>query len=229
MAATIQVARDVGPAAAERVVAALEAAVAARGRATLAVPGGTGPIPVFDAFVASFPAALAARTVLTWVDERHGAAEGPDWAGWSADSNRRLVWERWLSRVETRPREVPLDAPGSLAEARAAVEARWLAEVGALDVALLGVGPDGHVASLFPGHPLASAPGTVLAVADAPKPPPERLTLSRGVLEAAGCVVVVATGAAKAPVLAARDPATPIGGLSPRGAYWWVLDPAAAG
>jgi 6-phosphogluconolactonase len=173
--------------------------------------------------VTGLPAELAAKTVLTWVDERHLAAD--------PDSNRKLAWDRWLSKASTRPREVPLDAPGPLDQARAAVEAAFRAEVGRLDVVVLGVGPDGHVASLFPGRAALDDPGTVLAVPDSPKPPPERLTLGRTVLEDADLVVVVAAGAAKGPVLAkaaARDPAIPLGRLTPRGRYVWVLDRAAA-
>jgi 6-phosphogluconolactonase len=214
---------DVGADAGRLVVAAIQAAVDARGRASLALPGGTGPVPLLRWFVEGFPAALAEATVVTWVDERHLATP--------ADSNRRLAWDRWWSNVAVRPSEVPLDADGPLDAARAAVEAAFVARVGRLDVAVLGVGPDGHVASLFPGHPVADADGVVLAVADAPKPPPERLTLSKRVLLDAGTVVVVAAGAAKAPILArgaAGDPSVPIGWFTGP-ACTWVLDAAAAG
>jgi 6-phosphogluconolactonase len=72
---------------------------------------------------------------------------------------------------------------------------------GQLDVALLGVGPDGHVAWLFPGHPLLrETQRRVLAVEDSPKPPPQRLTLSLPMIAGAREVWVVMTGAAKAPI-----------------------------
>ena len=70
----------------------------------------------------------------------------------------------------------------------------------ALDVIVLGIGPDGHVASLFPGAPTldADAQAVCLAVHDSPKPPPERITLSLEVLRAARACLLLATSASKA-------------------------------
>jgi 6-phosphogluconolactonase len=196
----------------------------------LALSGGTAPVPLLRWLVDGLPAAVARRSRLTWVDERHVPAEGP-WEGWSPESNRRLAWEHWLSRVEARPAEIPLDAPGPLADARQAVEQRYRREIDRLDVAVLGVGPDGHVASLFPGRPELEAEGTVLAVTDSPKPPPERLTLSRGEIERARRLILLASGSAKASVVARAftgDRSLPLGRLEPEGEWIWVLDPAAA-
>lgn len=71
-----------------------------------------------------------------------------------------------------------------------------------LDVTLLGLGPDGHVASLFPNHPLLDAEGTCLGLEDAPKPPPERITLTLPKLNASGRIVLLVTGEGKADALA---------------------------
>jgi 6-phosphogluconolactonase len=71
-----------------------------------------------------------------------------------------------------------------------------------LDVALNGMGPDGHTASLFPGHPMLHAAGIAVCVRDSPKPPPERVTLTLEKLNEARRIVVVVTGAEKAPMLA---------------------------
>jgi 6-phosphogluconolactonase len=72
-----------------------------------------------------------------------------------------------------------------------------------LQVALLGVGPDGHVASLFPGRPELLAEGLVVPVADAPKPPPDRVSMTAVALRHAEEVWLLATGAAKAAAVAA--------------------------
>ena len=86
---------------------------------------------------------------------------------------------------------------------------------GAVDVLLLGMGEDGHVASLFPGW--SAPPGARVAfVAASPKPPPRRVTLTRSMLVNARCAILVATGEAKRSALdrlLAGDPALPAQGL----------------
>ena len=74
-----------------------------------------------------------------------------------------------------------------------------------LDLIALGIGPDGHVASLFPGAPTLDAgeQAICLGVHDSPKPPPERITLSLAVLRAARRCLLLATGAGKADAIAA--------------------------
>ncbi|HEX2647406.1 MAG TPA: 6-phosphogluconolactonase, partial [Candidatus Dormibacteraeota bacterium] len=96
-----------------------------------------------------------------------------------------------------------------------------------LDVVVLGVGEDGHTASLFPGHPVLKAHGLVVGVRDSPKPPPERITLTLGVLRTARRVIILATGAGKAEAVAmAKRGQVPSGMIA--GARW-LIDRAAAG
>ena len=85
------------------------------------------------------------------------------------------------------------------------VPERESSEVPVLDLIALGIGPDGHVASLFPGASTLDA-GTealCLGVHESPKPPPERITLSLAVLRAARRCLLLATGAGKADAIAA--------------------------
>jgi 6-phosphogluconolactonase len=74
--------------------------------------------------------------------------------------------------------------------------------VPAFDVLMLGVGPEGHVASIFPEAPAAYATGSVVAVRNSPKPPPTRISLTFSAIQAAREVWVLASGAEKADAVA---------------------------
>jgi 6-phosphogluconolactonase len=103
-----------------------------------------------------------------------------------------------------------------------------------IDVALLGVGEDGHVASIFPGsRALAEREAWTVAVGDAPKPPPRRLTLTMPVLECARVICIGAFGLEKAHPMheALNNPVadTPVARLLRDAQDAWVLvDPPAA-
>ena len=126
------------------------------------------------------------------------------------------------------------DGPlGDDPDAAAAAYARDWAAAGELDVLLLGVGPDGHVASLFPGTPAVESDGPVVAVRGAPKPPPTRLSLSMSALGRADAVWFVVSGAEKADVVRralSGAPVTdvPAAGPGGRSETLWLLDEAAA-
>ena len=176
------------------------------GRLSLALPGGSA--------AAAFCPALALARVrwrdvdLFWCDERAVPPDHPD-------SNYRVANELLLSRVELNPGRVHrmrAEVP-DLEAAAAEYEKRIVRSSGApphVDVVLLGVGPDGHVCSLFPGHAaLEERHRLVVPVFDSPKPPPRRLTLTLPAL-AGALIVVAAFDESKAGVIreALDDPAS---------------------
>jgi 6-phosphogluconolactonase len=169
-----------------------------RGRFALALPGGSA--------AETFIPALAGASIdwvhvdLFWGDERAVPPEHPD-------SNYGLARSLWLKSggpPAERVHRMPADLPDLDAAARA-YEAQLMERLGtppSLDVALLGVGPDGHVCSLFPGHALLRETVRFVApIEDSPKPPPRRLTLTLAALAAARLLVVGAFGAGKAAVV----------------------------
>lgn len=110
-----------------------------------------------------------------WGDERYVAADSPD-------RNAREAGDAFLSAVgASRVHEMPTPSSScSVDEGARAYEAEIRAsEGGQFDLVLLSMGPDGHVASLFPGSPQASATDRIaVGVTGSPKPPPERITLT---------------------------------------------------
>jgi 6-phosphogluconolactonase len=119
----------------------------------------------------------------------------------------------------------------------AAAYAEELADAGepAFDLLLLGLGPDGHCASLFPGHPGTRVTDrSIIAVHDSPKPPPDRLSLTFPTLDAAAEVWFVTAGDGKADAVAAalsagpRPTEVPSSAVRGRVATRWLIDRAAA-
>jgi 6-phosphogluconolactonase len=201
-----------------------------RERFAVALPGGSVALNCFDALAA---ARIDWRAVqFFWADERSVPPTDPE-------SNFRLAQSLWFDVAGVSPGNVhrmPADDPDltSAASSYAAELARCLGRPVRLDFVLLGVGPDGHVASLFPGHPAGlDEQHLVLGVGDAPKPPPRRLTLTMPVLAGARRVVVVAFGESKAEALFQAverpDSDTPLAGLLRRTSRALVLVDHAAG
>jgi 6-phosphogluconolactonase len=130
----------------------------------------------------------------------------------------------------------PSDGPdGDDAKAGAARYAAELAAAGEgrlprFDVLMLGVGEDGHVASIFPGHPVGQATGSTAAVHDSPKPPPTRITLTMPTIRSADEVWLVAAGPDKAEAVgrAIEGADLPAGAATGSRRTLWLLDRAAA-
>ena len=216
---------------AARLLTGLADAQAARGRALLVVPGGGVGIASLAAVAAS-PARDAVdwrRVDVWWGDERFVASD-------SDDRNEKQAREALLDLVDLDPARVhPMgaaDGPDADAEAAAARYAALLPDE-PFDLLLLGMGPEGHTASIFPGSPAVHDTRDVVAVHDCPKPPPTRVSLGFPALSRAREVWVVAAGEAKAPVIAqavaGADPVeVPV--AAPRGTErtLWLLDEAAA-
>ena len=171
---------------------------ATRRRFTVALPGGSVAAACFPR-LAKLPIDWD-RCDFFWVDERAVPPGDPE-------SNYGAAQSLWLDVAgvpAARIHRMPADAPDldKAAESYADVITRNTPRPSRLDYVILGVGPDGHVASLFPGHALLSeANRLVAAVHDAPKPPPRRMTLTLPLLRGAGRVVVAAFGHAKAEVM----------------------------
>lgn len=229
--------------------ASLASAVAAAAAAsdqskpfTVAVSGG------------SLPKLLAAGIL----DAAEGSAvKTIDWSRWQIffaderlvaldddDSNFKACYGSLFEKVGV-PREnihtidASLEVEAAAKDYEAKLQSVFGAEVPApvFDLILLGMGPDGHTASLFPGHALLDYTASwVASIADSPKPPPRRITLSLPVLNAAKNVYFVCTGAGKSPNLAkvlgvagTDEPMLPAGRVQPTdGQLVWFVDNDAA-
>jgi 6-phosphogluconolactonase len=157
-----------------------------------------------------------------------------DWASWQVyfgderclppqnpERNSRMAACAWLDHVAIPPGRIhPIPAELG-AEAAAAAYAQELAGVGEFDLVLLGLGEDGHTASLFPGQDwgVNDAALDVLAVRDAPKPPPQRVSLSARRLSQAREVLFLVSGAGKRQAVAdwRAGKAIPAAAITPAG------------
>lgn len=178
--------------AAASILAAAREAIAARGAFHLVLAGGDTPLATYARLATA--AADWGYWQLYFSDERCLPAGDP---GRNDSQIRRL----WLERVPIPAGNIHA-IPAELGPERAAAHyAETLAGVSAFDLVLLGLGEDGHTASLFPGRPVG--PGTVLPVRDAPKPPPERVSLSASRLRGTRATIFLITGAGKRAAVAA--------------------------
>ncbi|HEX4791850.1 MAG TPA: 6-phosphogluconolactonase [Actinospica sp.] len=224
-------------AAAARLVTRLIDLLAVQDEAHLVLTGGTIGIGML-AETAKLPARQAvdwSRVHLWWGDERFVPAA-------DTDRNELQAREALLDQLPLRAEFVhampSTDGPDG-EDAQAAAE-RYAAELAkyapagadapAFDVLLLGMGPDGHIASLFPEHPgVHETEPSVIAVHNSPKPPPNRISLTFRVIQSAREVWVIASGPEKAKVAAlaltgAGQVQIPAAGARGIEATLWLLD-----
>jgi 6-phosphogluconolactonase len=196
--------QDLFHAAAEEVIRAASDAVAQRGRFTIALSGGSTPRNLYALIAANASANLPwDKMFFFWGDERHVPPDDPE-------SNYRMAKEALLSKVAIPPGNV-FRIPAENPDADAAAEAyeqtlRKFFEVAPgefprFDLILLGMGPDGHAASLFPETAALQEKSRLVVANWVEKMQTSRITLTLPVLNAARCVAFLVSGTDKAATL----------------------------
>jgi 6-phosphogluconolactonase len=228
-------------AAAARLTVKLLDAQAERGAASVVLTGGGIATAMYQALRGS-PArdAVDWRHVdIWWGDERFLPTGHPERNEVQASAALLHALPLDPARVHPMPAsdgpdgDDPEAAAARYAEELAAAARPGTAPLPHFDVVLLGVGPDGHVASVFPEHPVAYETRPVSAVRGSPKPPPNRITLTLPALNTGEEVWLIAAGAEKASAvgmaLAGAGPVQlPAAGVRGVGRTLWLLDRAAA-
>lgn len=208
-------------------------AQAAGGVPQVALTGGTIAEAIHREIARLAPGAEVdwTQVVFWWGDERFVAPDSPD-------RNAAQARAAFLDAVGADPakiHEMPSTTDADSVETGAAAYAAALREHGAaeLDVVMLGVGPDGHVASLFPGFDQLDDDGVAVGVTGSPKPPPERISLTFATLNRARSVWFLVSGDGKADAVAralggADLHDVPAAGVAGHEETIWFLDRAAA-
>lgn len=179
--------QDLNAAAVSRILESAESAIASRGRFLLVLAGGNTPKNIYTLLRSA--QADWQNWHIYYNDDRCLPVDHPE-------RNSLMAHDAWLKHVAIPPSQIH-DIPTELGPVEGAkAYAQILQGVGDFDLVLLGLGEDGHTASLFPGKP---SDGSVDAfpVFDAPKPPPERVTISAARLSKTREVLFLVTGAGK--------------------------------
>lgn len=232
---------DVAQATAARLVVEISDLLTRQQVVHLVLTGGTVGVKALAA-LASSPARGAVdwnRVHFWWGDERYLPAGDPE-------RNETQAREALLDPLRVPAEQVhamPASEPGVSVDEAARVYAREMERFAGTrqtgvpnwDILLLGMGPDGHIASLFPGHETVRVTDrTTIGETDSPKPPPERISLTLPAVNAADAVWLVIAGAEKAGP-AARAVAggdvleTPAAGATGRVVTRFLVDEAASG
>jgi len=235
---TLNTPQELFEAAAELVASAANEAVAERGRFTVALSGGSTPKSLYTLLATNARSALPwDRMFFFWGDERHVPPTDPE-------SNYRMVDEAMLSKIPVAPGNVfrvPAENPDAESAARAYEQSlrRFFAleagQIPSFDLILLGMGPDGHTASLFPSTAGLQEKSKLVVANWVEKLKTSRITLTLPVLNAARNVAFLVSGTDKAPVLKFVLEGDALGEQYPaklvrptQGKLIWLLDRAAA-
>jgi 6-phosphogluconolactonase len=235
---TLTLPQELFAAAAEEVVRAANEAVAKRGRFSIALSGGSTPKSLYNLLATNARNTLPwDRMFFFWGDERHVPPTDPD-------SNYRMADETMLSKIPVSAANVfRIKAENPDAEAAALAYEQTLQKFFALeagqfprfDLILLGMGPDGHTASLFPGTGALHEKSRLVVANWVEKLKASRFTLTLPVLNSAACVVFLVSGTDKAPALHAVLEGDAPGEQYPaklvrptNGKLIWLIDRAAA-
>lgn len=187
-----------------------EESIAKRGQFVVASSGGSLPKILIEALNAAVLRGEDLQTdkwVVFYADER---VVPLDHADSNHSAHASLYSQSWWKAPSTSIH--PIDPALSATECAKEYEGRIRSVIGAsslvgnvpaFDLVLLGMGPDGHTASLFPGHPLLAEHTRLIAeITDSPKPPPTRVTFTYPLLSGSRAVAVVSTGEGKADAVA---------------------------
>ncbi len=206
-----ETAEDVASSAAAEITRAL-----GEGARTLVLAGGTTPMRSHELLAQS--EINWGRVTILFGDERCVPPDHPD-------SNFKMARMALLDRVS--PASVHR-MPAELGpDEGAELYSHVVASLAPLDIVVLGVGEDGHTASLFPGHPGLQAQGWTVGIRNSPKPPPERVSLTLHAIQSARKVLILATGAGKADAVARARRGEVPSGMIPTAR--WMIDRTAAG
>ncbi len=217
----------------ELVVEQANTAIAQRGQFSIALAGGSTPKPLYEAIAQQ--ALPWDKIHVFWGDERYVPPDHPD-------SNEGMARRAWLDHVAIPPANIhAMDTSATDAAVAAEQHERHLqeffrvapGEFPALDVVLLGIGDDGHTASLFPHTAALQVCDRLITVGEKGGQP--RLTFTAPLINQARNVLFLVAGANKQSALhqifapVGDDDTYPSRLIKPTGALWWLLDQAAGG
>jgi len=198
-------------AAADFIAAQIRASIEARGVCHMIVPGGNTPARCF---------ALLAEMPLQWDKVHCYPGDERCYEKGHAERNDVMIKESLLSRVPDvhfHPMPAELGAEQAAEAYRAVVE-----PIGLFDIAFLGMGEDGHTASLFPGNEALDQTVSVVAVHGSPKPPADRISMSLPTIQLARQRVVLAAGESKRKIMARIRAGEPLPVNQVGDIHWFV-------